>query len=395
MNEAILRADIQEFINRNLNVDIPTLLFQKSSFPDVSSKELAEQIEAKQKAKKKLPTWFALKNCYFANKLNISQTSSELTAKYKANLVSGNYLADLTAGFGVDTHAFCKVAKHVFHIEKNEILSKIAKSNFEQMGVSNINFITGNGIQFLTDLKVKLDWIYIDPSRRSNTNKKVYYLSDCEPDITKHLDLFFFNSDNILVKTGPLLDLTIGISQLKHIRQIHIIAVDNDVKEVLWELKNRFEGEPLIKTVNLTKEHNEVFEFSAQDEKQAIPEFSDPQEYLYEPNVAVLKSGAFKLISERLKVNKLHIHSHLYTATELLRFPGRVFRIKQVISYNKKEVKKLGLTQANVSTRNFPDSVSVIRKKLKLKDGGTNYLFFTKNYLDKLIVVHCVKSTAQ
>lgn len=395
MNKAILRADVQAFINNNLNVDIPSLLFQKSSFSEVSSKELAEQIEAKQKAKKKLPTWFALKNCYFANKLNISQTSSELTAKYKANLVSGNYLADLTAGFGVDTHAFCKVAKHVFHIEKNEVLSEIAKRNSREMGISNIDFIAGDGIEFLYNLKIKLDWIYVDPSRRSNTNKKVYYLSDCEPDITKHLDLFFSKSDNILIKTGPLLDLTIGISQLKHIRQIHIIAVNNDVKEVLWELKNGFEGESLIKTVNLTKEHNEVFEFSAQDEKQAIPEFSKPQEYLYEPNAALLKSGAFKLISERLQVNKLHTNSHLYTSTKILNFPGRVFRIKQVISYNKKEVKQLGLTQANVSTRNFPDSVSIIRKKLKLKDGGTNYLFFTKNHLDKLIVVHCVKIEAQ
>lgn len=395
MNKAILRADVQAFINNNLNVDIPSLLFQKSSFSEVSSKELAEQIEAKQKAKKKLPTWFALKNCYFANKLNISQTSSELTAKYKANLVSGNYLADLTAGFGVDTHAFCKVAKHVFHIEKNEVLSEIAKRNSREMGISNIDFIAGDGIEFLYNLKIKLDWIYADPSRRSNTNKKVYYLSDCEPDITKHLDLFFSKSDNILIKTGPLLDLTIGISQLKHIRQIHIIAVNNDVKEVLWELKNGFEGESLIKTVNLTKEHNEVFEFSAQDEKQAIPEFSKPQEYLYEPNAALLKSGAFKLISERLQVNKLHTNSHLYTSTKILNFPGRIFSIQKVISYNKKEVKQLGLTQANVSTRNFPDSVSIIRKKLKLKDGGTNYLFFTKNHLDKLIVVHCVKIEAQ
>lgn len=391
MNDAILHTDVQKFIDTNLYVDIPTLLFQKSPFLEVSSKELAEQIEAKQKCKKKLPTWFALKKGYFANKLNISQTSSEQTATYKANLISGDTLADLTAGFGVDTHAFCKVVRDVFHIEKNEALSNIAQHNFREMNVSNISFITCDGMEFLSNTKLKLDWIYVDPSRRSDTNKKVYFLSDCEPDVTAYLDLIFSKSKNVLIKTGPLLDLTIGISQLKCIKQIHIIAIENDVKEVLWVLENGFSGNFSIKTVNLAKENNEVFEFFPIEEKKAIPEFSEPQAYLYQPNAALLKSGAFKLISERLKLNKLHPHSHLYTSIHLIDFPGRVFKIQTVLGYNKKEIKQLGIKQANVSIRNFPDSVGTIRKKLKLKDGGSSYLFFTKNHLDKLIIVHCLR----
>lgn len=391
MNKAILQADVQEFINNNLSADIPKLLFQKSPFKQVTTKELAEQIEAKRKIEKKLPTWFALKKTYFANKLNISQTSSELTAAYKASVVSGNSLADLTAGFGVDAHAFSKVVKKVFHIEKNPLLSKIAQSNFEEMGVSNIDFSVGDGIKFLADAQMKLDWIYIDPSRRTKTNKKVHYLSDCDPDVTKHLDLFFSKAENVLIKTGPLLDLSIGISELKQVEQIHIIALENDVKEVLWVLKNDFKEELSIKTINLTKQGKEIFEFYYLDEKKAVPRFSEPLEYLYEPNASILKSGAFKLISKRFNIPKLHSHSHLYTASNLIDFPGRVFRIQKVISYNKKEVSRLGLEKANVSTRNFPNSVLTIRKKLKIKDGGSDYLFFTKDYLDNLIGIHCLK----
>ncbi len=391
MNDAILHTEVQEFITKNLHVNIPTLLFQKSPFLKVSTKELAEQIEAKLKSKKKLPTWFSFEKIYYANKLNISQTSSEVTAQYKGEIISGDTLVDLTAGFGVDTHAFSKKTKQVYHVEKNTILSKIAQSNFEKMGVSNIDFIHGDGIGFLSRTELTFDWIYIDPSRRTDTKQKVYFLSDCEPDITKELDLLFSKSNNILVKTGPLLDLKIGISQLKYVKQIHIVAVQNDVKEILWVLEKNFKGDFSIKVVNIGIKKNEVFKFFPSEEKEATTEFSTPQNYLYEPNAALLKSGAFKLIGKRLNLFKLHPHSHVYTSKEQQEFPGRVFKIKTVIPYSKKEIQKLGLVKANVTTRNFQDSVATIRKKLKLKDGGIDYLFFTKNLKEKLIVVHCYK----
>ena len=392
MNDAILHADVQAFITENLHMDIPTLLFQKSPFNEVSTKELAEQIEAKLKSKKKLPTWFSSENIYYANKLNISQTSSELTAEYKASMVSGNSLADITAGFGVDAHAFSRKINQVYHVEKNQILSNIAQSNFKSMGVDNVDVIHADGIDFLKQTKKKFDWIYVDPSRRTDNKEKVYFLSDCEPDITVHLDQLFSKSDTILIKTGPLLDLSIGTSQLRHVKQIHIVAVDNDVKEVLWVLERGFEDEPIVKAVNLKKDNRESFEFLPSEEKIAVPNFSRPRNYLFEPNAALLKSGAFKSISSKLDVFKLHQHSHLYTSNELKDFPGRRFKIKKVINYNKKEVRQLGLTKANISTRNFPDSVATIRKKLKLTDGGTDYLFFTKNLEDELVVVCCQKA---
>lgn len=391
MNEAILQPDVQAFINHNLHMDIPTLLFQKSPFASVSSKALAEQIASKRKSEKKLPSWFALKKGYFPNKLNISQTSSEITGAYKASLVQGSFLADLTGGFGVDTHAFSKVVSHIVHVETNPSLSKIAQYNLSEMGVSNIDFRIGDGIEFLRDSEVPLDWLYLDPSRRTATHKKVFYLADCEPDITQHLDLFFSKAKNILLKTGPLLDLSVGLEQLRHVKEIHIVAVGNDVKEVLWVLANGFTAEPLVHAVTITHNETTSFQFLASEEKAAIPICSDAQSYLYEPNPALLKSGAFKLISERLQVHKLHQHSHLYTSETHVDFPGRHFKIIAAFNYNPREVKKLGLAQANITVRNFPYSVATIRKKLKLKDGGDDYLFFTRNHLDKLMVVHCRK----
>jgi len=391
MNEAILHADVQAFITKNLHINIAKLLFQKSPFNDVSAKELAEQIEAKLKAKNKLPTWFSLEHIYYANKLNISQTSSEVTAAYKSEIVNGDSLVDITAGFGVDTLAFSKIIKKVYHVEKNQLLSSIAKSNFEKMKLTNVAFVNTDGIDFLKQSTKSFDWIYVDPSRRTDTKEKVYFLSDCEPDVTVNIDLLFSKSENILIKTGPLLDLTIGTRQIKHIKEIHIVALDNDVKEVLWVLKDGFNDEPIIKTANIKKDTKEVFEFKQSEEKAAIPIISEPQKYLYEPNAALLKSGAFKLICSRLGVSKLHTHSHLYTSKTQKKFPGRSFEIKSITPYNKKEIQRLGLVKANITTRNFLDSVATIRKKLKLKDGGTDYLFFTKDVKDKLIVIRCHK----
>lgn len=391
MNPSILQKEVQSFITGNLQTGIPALLFKKSPFVSVTTKELAEQIEAKLKSRDKLPTWFSTTGIYYANKRNIAQTSSELAASYKADLVSGSSLVDLTAGFGVDCHAFSKKIETVYHIEKNENLSKIAQHNFKMMGISNVEFVADDGLEFIAKTKGNFDWVFIDPSRRTNTNKKVYYLKDCEPDITENIDLLFSKSANLLIKTGPLLDISLGSKQLNHVKEIHIIAVDNDVKEVLWVLKKGYTKEPIIKAVSLNQNSRDVFEFLAAEEKVAAPDFSNPKKYLYEPNVAILKSGAFKLIASHYKIQKLHQHSHLYTSEQLVPFPGRRFKIKTVVPYTKKGIQKVALKHANITTRNFPDKVAGIRKRLNLKDGGPDYLFFTKNIEDKLIVIHCLK----
>ncbi|MDO6759289.1 class I SAM-dependent methyltransferase [Tamlana sp. 2_MG-2023] len=387
MNPKILNTEIQSFITSHLKSDVSSLLLKGVDFQDVDIKEIVEQIEAKNRCTFKLSTWFKCENIYFPNKLNIEQTSSEITAQYKAQLISGDSIIDLTGGFGVDCYYFSKQFKCVTHCEINSSLSAIVNHNFKQLKAENISTITGDGIAYLKTSKSRFDWIYIDPSRRHDSKGKVFFLNDCLPNVPENLDLLFSHSNNILIKTSPLLDLTIGINELKLVKTIHIVAFNNEVKELLWVLDRDFTDEISIKTVNLKKDSNEVFNFVLSDEKRANSNYSKPQSFLYEPNVSVLKAGAFESVSEQLDIYKLHKHSHLYTNDRLIEFPGRRFKIEQVFPFNKKEIKKLGVSKANITTRNFPETVQNIRKKFKIKDGGNRYLFFTTNFNDEKIVI--------
>lgn len=391
MNKKILNTGAQDFISKNLNTDIMSVLLKKQIFEGVSQKELAEQIESKKKCQKKLPTWFNTPDIYYPKKIHIEQTSSEITAKYKAEITVQNSLIDLTGGLGVDSYFFSKKTAFVCHCETNTILSKIASYNFEKIGVKNIKTINDDGLIFLEKTPQIFDCIYVDPSRRNDAKGKVFLLSDCIPNIPKHLSLLLKKSNIILIKTSPLLDLSSGINELKFVKEIHIVAVENEVKELVWVLQKEHEGDIKIKTVNLKKEHREKFDYLLSEEKKAISKYSKPLTYLYEPNAAILKSGAFKMIGNRLSLQKLNENSHLYTAEEIIDFPGRRFKIKTVIPYQKKALKKLAVKKANITIRNFPDSVSEIRKKFKIQSGGDSYLFFTKDAEGKHIVISCSK----
>ncbi|TDT44715.1 putative methyltransferase [Maribacter spongiicola] len=391
MNSEILAYEVQQFINDNLNTDIHKILLSKSKFPEVSSRELVEQIESKLKAKTKLPTWFNAANIYYPNKLNLSQTSSEITANYKTTLVHGTTIIDLTAGFGVDSFAFSKKMNHVVHLDKNKELSKIAQHNFKQLNAANIECLATDGLEYLKEANTPIEWIYIDPSRRDKDNKKVYYLSDCEPNVITNMELLLEKSSNILIKTGPLLDLKSGLKELTHVKEIHIVAVNNDVKEILWLIEKDFKNEPLIKTLNHKTDSVQEFQFYLTEEQNSASYYSKPLNYIYEPNAALLKSGAFKLLSEHFDLRKLHSNSHLYSSDQLFTFPGRIFKVEGVYDYSKKILKKEGIIKANITTRNFPDSVIKIRKKLGIKDGGEIYLFCTTDIEENLIIISCLQ----
>ncbi len=392
MNESILNTANQEFITKNINTTITSLLLKEAKNMRFDIKALIEQIEAKKRAEKKLPTWFSTQNIYYPNKLNIEQTSSEATALFKSKIVSGDCLIDLTGGFGVDCYYFSKRFKEVTHCEINSELSKIVAHNYKVLQAKNINCIATDGIAYLKNKPTTYSAIYVDPSRRNESKGKVFMLSDCLPNIPEHLDLLFNQANIILIKTSPLLDLSIGINELKYVKTIYCVALNNEVKELLWLLEKGYNGNICIKTVNITKERQQTFNFNLEDEALLEADYSKPLTYLYEPNAAILKSGAFNTIAEKLQLKKLHKHSHLYTSEQLIAFPGRSFKIETVLDYNIKQFKKgFKLKKANVTTRNFPDTVSTIRKKLKLNDGGENYLFFTTNYKDKKIIVSCKK----
>jgi hypothetical protein len=387
----LLNREIQNFINKNIGENVAKLALQKNPFPEIEWISILNQIEAKTKSKTKLPNWFITKNIIFPSKISVEQTSSEKTADYKSGIISGDSIIDLTGGFGVDDYYFAKKIKKVVHCEINPELSNIVKHNFEQLNVKNISCYSGDSLDILAELKTKWDWIYIDPSRRNDAKGKVFMLQDCLPNVYENIDLYFEFSDSILIKTAPLLDISAGLSELKNVNAIHIIAIENEVKELLWELQKDYSGKINIKTVNILKDKLDFFEFFL-NENLEIATYSFPQKYLYEPNSAIMKSGGFDEVGSFYNLNKLHKHSHLYTNSTLIPFPGRIFEIENSISYHKIEMKNyLEGTKSNVTVRNFPETVESIRKKWKIKEGGNQYCFFTTDENDNKIVLICKK----
>ncbi|MGA9638260.1 THUMP-like domain-containing protein [Flavobacterium sp.] len=391
MKNPILKPKIQDFINQNIGVSLSQLAFQKNPFVEVEWMEVLKQIEAKTKAKDKLPHWFQTNNIIYPTKISIEQTSSEKTAEYKSSLISGETLIDLTGGFGIDDYYFAKKIKKVVHCEINSELSSIVKHNLSQLKASNIHCYEGDSVQTLQQLNQKWDWIYIDPSRRNDAKGKVFMLQDCLPNVPENLPFYFNYSDKILIKTAPLLDLSSGLSELNNVKIIHIIALENDVKELLWEIHKGYQGDVTIKTVNITKDKIEKFDFILGESQELAP-FGIPKKYLYEPNSAIMKSGGFEEVGIQFNLDKFHKHSHLYTSDVLIDFPGRIFEIEKVIPYHKTEMKALLEKQkANITTRNFPETVENIRKKWKIKDGGNTYCFFTTLEKNDKIVLICNK----
>jgi hypothetical protein len=388
LNKYILHKECQDFIF-NCKEDLSTLAFAGSPFENITIQELLQQIEGRRKIEKKLPIWHEKQGIYYPPKLNLEQTSSEITANYKASLINGASLADLTGGFGVDSFYFSKRIGLVDHYETNKALSEIAKYNFEKLDAKNVNCYPLNGISEIKDGFYNI--IYLDPSRRHDHKGKVFYLADCEPNVPSHLSYLLGRCGCLLIKTSPMLDLTIGMTELKGVIEIHIVAINNEVKELLWLVKSETSEIPKVKTINFTNSGTETFEFLWNTFPQV--EYGIPKQFLYEPNAAIMKSGAFNLVATTFGLGKLHKNSHLYTGDSLIDFPGRRFVIEQVVPYSKKEVKAaLTFTSANITTRNFPESVASLRKKFKLKEGGSIYTFFTTIRDDEKVMLVCKKA---
>ena len=318
-------------------------------------------------------------------------SNNDVISEFKSKLISGHSIIDLTGGFGVDSYFFSKRFKDVVHCEMDEHLSEIAAHNFKVLNADSITAINYDGIQFLEENQKHYDWIYVDPSRRHESKGKVFFLKDCLPNIPDLLDVLFNRSNHVMIKTSPLLDISAGIQELKFVKEIHVVSVENEVKELLWILEFGYEGHLKVTTVNLKKNQNESFTFILDDETEADVIYSEPLSFLYEPNAAILKSGAFKTVSSQLKVFKLHVNTHLYTLDSIIDFPGRRFKIESVLPYSKQNLKSIAIKKANITTRNFPESVSQIRKKFKISEGGNIYLFFTTNYKNEKIVIICSK----
>lgn len=375
----LLNKDIQDYINANLKTDLHTLLFKKSPFPEVSMQEIVQQIKGKQVAERKFP--FLLKEgILFPPQLNLEQSSSEKTALYKSEILKGKKFIDLTSGFGIDAFYLSQNFDEITLIEQNSELLKIVENNWNILG-RKAKFINLKLEDFLNGNQERFDVIYLDPARRDEQKNKVFLLEDLSPDILEIQEKLRSISNQVVIKLSPLIDLKYLVSVLPGISRMDIIALKNDVKEVVVFLSNEKTDKIICNCVNLESSES-VFSFTFGEEENTHSEYSEPEKYIYIPNHSILKAGVFNLISQKFGLKKLHPNSHVYTSSERIgNFPGRILEMESVDS---KSIKKKG--QFNIIAKNYPLKPEEIKKKYGLKDGGDQYLIFTQSKKGKIIL---------
>lgn len=417
----------QDFIRQHQDDDVRQLAFLGSKYPEVDMPFALDQIRGRKMARVKLPRWASLEGIIYPPHISMEQCSSESTALYKAELAarllglpassSGTEMkaeseiefVDLTGGFGVDfSYIAARLGVKSMYVERQVHLCEAAKENFGRLGLKNAIVKNGDGIEILhsfhpkkkdavsaddslgitydqprsllkTNLGLKI--IFIDPARRDDAGNKVVSLKDCTPDVTVLQEEMLSKADYVIIKLSPMLDWHRAISELSHVREVHIISVNNECKELLLVLSARNMGENLrIYCINDAQSFVcEELDMEASQVKIA-PSTLEEMQYLYEPNASLMKAGCFGVLSGRYDARMLSKNSHLFVSQAPIEaFPGRSFRIIAVSSFNKKELKRhlSGITKANIATRNFPLSVAELRKRLKLKDGGETYIFAT------------------
>lgn len=398
-----LSAETSQFIEQHANEDVRQLALQAARYPQVDISEAVTQIAGRQTARVKLPTWWAIKRIRYPRHLSMEQCSSEVTARYKAGLITPNLyeggFTDLSGGFGVD---FCCMAanfKQAVYVEQQTELCKLTAHNLPLLGLTHAKVKNSDSIEYLHAIPAQ-KVIFIDPARRNNQGGKTVAITDCEPDVKALHNLLLEKAERIIVKLSPMLDIAQALTDIPTVKEIHIVAVNNECKELLLVLESGgVSSQAEIYCVNLsanpTASIPEAFCFTADEEAKSECFFtSEVKCYLYEPNVALLKAGAFRTIASRYGLIKLHPNSHLYTSDKLIEsFPGRSFEVLSHGGFSKKEIKSLttNITKANLTVRNFPSSVAELRKRLKLAEGGENYLFATTLSNGNKVWLNCHK----
>jgi len=420
----------KKFIREHLNDDVPTLALKKAPVGIDFSLAL-RQIEARQLLQKKVPEWSQNDDLLFPARLSIEQCSSEATARYKANLMQGHTFADLTGGLGIDTYYLSQGFRQTHYVERQTELCDLARHNFAALGVNvEVHNVTAEdylehisknieGIDTLIPQPLSyrprnegvylwaapigmtclqnLDWIYLDPARRDANGRKTVCIGDCTPNVAEMQDLLLQKVQRVMVKLSPMLDISKALAELRCVSHVHVIAVNNECKELVFIMERNFSGQPTVHCANLlTPQPTLVFTFGQEHDCQ-LHLTDEPRRYLYEPNAALMKAGAYKWVAEHYRVLKLHKNSHLYTSETLVAdFPGRIFEVEAWADYNKKVKSTLlaDVDKANLAVRNFPLSVDELRKALKMGEGGEVYLFGTTLRNGRKVVIKTKKSAS-
>lgn len=392
MNRHILSPEVQRFLREHERTAPTAMALRKSPFPTVSPAELAQQLDGRQRCRRKLPLWHNAAGIYYPEKLSIEQASSQITASHKTSLLpEGSRVIDLTGGFGIDAFFFAQRARAVTHCETNATLSQIASHNASILGMVNGTFIAADGIGYLQNQPDDtFDVAYIDPSRRVQ-QRKVFRLEDCVPNVVATQHDLLQKAPRLIVKSAPLLDIAAALQSLECVSTVHIISTGNECKELLFVLDRGYTDGPRLVATALINDAATSFTFKPSEEQAANSTFGYPAGYLYEPDAALLKSGAFKLIGTRYRLKKINRHTHLYTATEQRTdFIGKTFRITDVVNYAIFKKTKTA-HRGNVSTRNFPSKAEVLRKRHRIGEDADRHLFFCTGPNDELLVIFASK----
>ena len=400
-----INKDLQAFILANENADERNLILKHNLIHGVPSSIVADQISGRRKAKTKLPTFYQMADIFYPPSIHVEQCSSELTAKFKAKIISSTLGVpainisslkrgvDLTSGFGVDAFFLSQVCDQLDYVEPDTQLLETARRNHMVLGATNIRHHGMTAEAFIKSSNQRFDFIFIDPSRRTNT-KKVFRLAECQPDVVRLLPLIFEKADWLLLKASPLLDLHQGLIELKNVVHFFVVAVKHECREVLLLCSGKGVADPPVTGVNLSLPFNhdesgtDDFNFTFAEEKNTRSVFSDPLAYLYEPHSWILKAGAFKAVGHRYGLSKLQVNTHLYTSDQIIEnFPGRIFKIED-LNPDARMVKSIFPEgKANIFVRNYPLRPDQLKKKLKIGDGGEKYLIGFSGEKQKFLVV--------
>ncbi|GAB2478640.1 class I SAM-dependent methyltransferase [Algoriphagus taiwanensis] len=373
-------AEFRQFVQNHLREDPALLLFKYQGKVSFDLKMAVQQISARQKIAKKLPSWSENPDLIFPASISLEQSSSEETAHFKAKGLTGKVMIDLTGGFGVDFFHLSQGFETGIYCERLPELFQIASHNLELLNPGKFEFVEGDGLEFLSKTELEFDLIYADPARRGSGNQKLYKLQDCEPDMVGAWSLLRSKSDKILLKVSPMLDISQAWSELPDIQKITVVSVKNEVKELLlfWEKRNTSKSKS-IEVVDLGSEFA-PFAFEPKEEDQAVFNLGEAEKYLIEPLSGILKAGAFHLFAQRFGLKKLERNSHLYTGNTFPEgIPGRIFEVIKEVLPKKQGIKSLFPSgKVNVICRNYVTGAEELKKKLGVKDGGEDFLIGTK-----------------
>jgi hypothetical protein len=377
----LTQPEIQDFLFAIEGEDESAWALKQKEVQGIPPAVIAAQLKGRRKAKNKIPTWYRTRGIVYPPAVNLEQASSEATALFKKQLLKNELPsfragADLTGGAGIDATFLAPLFVHYHYVEPDQELIEIARLNHQTLGLKNLLYHNCNGQDFLARTSQPLNFIYIDPSRR-NQSRKVFRLADGSPDVTTLQDAIFKLSSFAMVKASPLLDIQQGLRELKSVKKIWVVSVENECREILFFSERKFDEEPQIIAVELSAKGDwlHTFSFRLSEEKEAGIKYHPPEAFLYEPFASVMKAGGFKSITRTYPVNKISANTHLYTAASLVTdFPGRVFRILTMNPTAKQIQELLPNRQVNIISRNYPLSPEEIKKKYHLKDGGPLFL---------------------